>query len=115
MKTWQKSVALLDEKQTANSSSGAGNKSPQRCYDMNDNFGESVFAPPGGLCVNTPGPARSHLGQGRAGCIFINHFLTPHQGYAAGSLVPVNCLCIDNAKKRRWDLSSFTGYLWLEN
>lgn len=32
-----KSLALLDEKQTANTSSGTGNKSPWRCYDMNDN------------------------------------------------------------------------------
>lgn len=31
------SLALLDEKQTANISSGTGNKSPLRCYDMNDN------------------------------------------------------------------------------
>jgi len=31
------SLALLDEKQTANNSSEAGNKSPLRCYDMNDN------------------------------------------------------------------------------
>ncbi len=31
------SLALLDEKQPANISSGTGNKSPLRCYDMNDN------------------------------------------------------------------------------
>lgn len=55
------SLALLNEKQTARISSGTGNQSPLRCYDMNDNSA-SVFARLYGLCVNTLGPARSRSG-----------------------------------------------------
>lgn len=55
------SLALLNEKQTASISSGTGNQSPLRCYDMNDNSA-SVFARLYGLCVNTLGPARSRSG-----------------------------------------------------
>lgn len=80
---------------------------------MNDNSASACFSRPCGLCVNTAGPARSHSGQGVHRSIFINHFLTSHQGYAAGSVSPANCLCINNAKELRRDLSLSVGiYDW---
>lgn len=80
----------------------AGNKGPSRCHDVNDNSASACLLGHMG-CAST---LRVGTGSGRAERDFINHFSTPHQGYVVGSLWSANCLCIDNAKELRRDLSS---------
>lgn len=92
-----KSQAILDEEQTVSTSRAAGNQSPLNC----EHACSAIWA----LCQH-PRSSQVLVETKRAGCIFINHFLTPNQGYVVGSLLPVDCVCTDKAETLCWDLSS---------
>lgn len=96
-------LALLDERPTANVSSETENESPSRCYDVNDNSANVCLLGRTGF-VSTrrvqPGLRRDLESR----IHFHKSFLDTTSRLCGWQ--SVNCLCIDNAKELRWDLSS---------
>lgn len=110
LKTWQS----LDEKQTANISSGTGNKSLLRCYDMNDNSASGCL-----LChmgfVSTlrvqPGLARDRESRIHFHKSFLDTTSRLCGWQSVACKLPLHWQC----KGAPLGLKYFSGYLWLEN